>query len=146
MSNQNIDYYNNNADFYFEKTINIDMSVARGRFLDYLPEDGRILDAGCGSGRDSKAFLEADYKVEAFDASIEMCKKASHYVGIEVRNLRFDEISYDEEFDGIWACASLHNVANDELPAVLTKMNKASLILLRHVLNSMPIDVAANLL
>lgn len=125
MSNQNIDYYNNNADFYFEKTINIDMSVARGRFLDYLPEGGKILDAGCGSGRDSKAFLEADYKVEAFDASIEMCKKASLYVGIEVRNLRFDEISYDEEFDGIWACASLHHVANDELPAVLTKMNKA---------------------
>ena len=87
MIDKNVDYYNRNADSFFEGSINADMSVVRARFLSYVPAGGRILDAGCGSGRDSKVFMEAGYDVVSFDASEEMCKRASEYIGREVKNM-----------------------------------------------------------
>ena len=106
MIDKNVDYYNKNADSFFEGSINADMSEVRQRFLKYIPDGGKILDAGCGSGRDSKAFLDTGYDVVSFDASEEMCKRASKYIGKDVMNLRFEEISFDKEFDGRWACSS----------------------------------------
>ena len=101
------------------------MSEVRQRFLKYIPDGGRILDAGCGSGRDSKAFLNVGYDVVSFDASEEMCKRASKYIGKEVMNLRFEDISFDKEFDGIWACATLLHVPMDELPVIMKKLHNA---------------------
>ena len=125
MIDKNIEYYNNNADSFFEGSVNADMSGVRNGFLKYVPDGGKILDAGCGSGRDSKAFLSEGYDVVAFDASKEMCKRASEYIGREVLNMRFEDISFDKEFDGIWACASLLHVPSDDLPDVLQRMKKA---------------------
>ena len=82
--NSNIEYYNNNSKEFIENTINSDMSLWRDKFEKYIPDGGHILDAGCGSGRDSKAFFKHGYSVVAFDASREMCKFASEYLGFEV--------------------------------------------------------------
>ena len=125
MIDKNVDYYNRNADSFFEGSINADMSVVRARFLSYVPAGGRILDAGCGSGRDSKVFMEAGYDVVSFDASEEMCKRASEYIGREVKNMRFEEMSFANEFDGIWACASLLHVALEKLPVIVKKLHEA---------------------
>jgi SAM-dependent methyltransferase len=125
MIDKNVDYYNRNADSFFEGSINADMSVVRARFLSYVPAGGRILDAGCGSGRDSKVFMEAGYDVVSFDASEEMCKRASEYIGREVKNMRFEEMSFANEFDGIWACASLLHVSFEELPEIVKKLHEA---------------------
>ena len=125
MIDQNVDYYNRNADSFFEGSINADMSVVRARFFSYVPAGGRILDAGCGSGRDSKVFMEAGYDVVSFDASEEMCKRASEYIGREVKNMRFEEMSFANEFDGIWACASLLHVAFEKLPEIVKKLHEA---------------------
>ena len=122
---KNVEYYNINADSFFEGSVNADMSEVRHRLLKYIPDGGRILDAGCGSGRDSKAFLDAGYDVVSFDASEEMCKRASNYIGKDVMNLRFEEISFDKEFDGIWACATLLHVPMDELPVIMKKLHNA---------------------
>ena len=113
--NNNIEYYNNNSKEFIENTINSDMSLWRDKFEKYIPDGGHILDAGCGSGRDSKAFFKHGYSVVAFDASREMCKFASEYLGFEVWQMRFDEICFDEEFDGVWACASLLHVDADKI-------------------------------
>ena len=99
----NIEYYNKNAEAFFEGTVNADMSLWRDKFEKYVTSGGRILDAGCGSGRDSKAFIQHGYSVVAFDASKEMCRMASELIGQEVWQMKFDEISFDEEFDGIWS-------------------------------------------
>ncbi len=122
---KNIEYYNENADAFFEGSVAADMSYARNKFTAYLPEKGRILDAGCGSGRDSKCFLDAGFDVSSFDASPEMCRRASEYIGREVKNMRFEEMTFADEFDGIWASATLLHVPMDELPGIMQKMKAA---------------------
>jgi SAM-dependent methyltransferase len=121
----NVEYYNKNADSFFTGSVNADMAEDREAFLAYVPDGGKILDAGCGSGRDSKAFLDAGYDVVAFDASREMRIRASEYIGREVLDLRFEDISFEKEFDGIWASASLLHVPVEELPEVMGRMRKA---------------------
>lgn len=125
MENKNIEYYNENAQSFYESTVNADMSFWRDKFEAYVTDGGRILDAGCGSGRDSRAFKHHGYAVVAFDASREMCRLASELLGEEVWQMRFDEIAFDEEFDGIWACASLLHVQMEELPETISKLRKA---------------------
>jgi SAM-dependent methyltransferase len=71
-----IDFYDANADRYFALTRDADMSVNRAAFLRYLPRSGRVLDAGCGSGRDALAVREAGFDVEAFDASAALARLA----------------------------------------------------------------------
>lgn len=125
MNNKNIEYYNENAQAFYENTVNADMSLWRDNFESYVTDGGRILDAGCGSGRDSRAFKHHGYSVVAIDASREMCKLASELLDQEVWQMRFDEIAFDEEFDGIWACASLLHAVKEELPEILNKFRKA---------------------
>ncbi len=121
----NIEYYNINAASFIEGTQHADMSLWRDRFETYVTDGGRILDAGCGSGRDSKAFIHHGFSIVAFDAAREMCRAAAEYICQEVWQMRFDEIQFDEEFDGVWACASLLHVSFEELPDVLARLRKA---------------------
>ena len=78
------------------------------------------MDWGCGSGRDTKAFLAAGYSVVATDASPEHCRLASKATGIVVRNEDFSDLKERDFFDGIWACASLLHVQKDRLPSVFS--------------------------
>ena len=123
--NSNIEYYNENAKSFFEGSVGADMSLWRDRFVRYVPCGGRILDAGCGSGRDSKAFIQSGYSVVAIDASKELCSMASELLGQEVWQMRFDEMSFEEEFDGVWACASLLHVDHGEMKDVIEKIRKS---------------------
>ena len=85
---------------------------------------GRILDADCGSGRDMIAFRDAGFDVSGIDASAELCRIASEKTGIPVKHVRFEELKGEEEYDGIWACASLLHVARAGLPDVLNRLHK----------------------
>ena len=123
MSN-NIDYYNEHAKEFYEGSVAADMSEWRNRFINHLPSGGRILDAGCGSGRDSKAFIMNGFSVVAIDASKEMCRMASEFLGQEVWQMKFDELSFEDELDGIWACASLLHVSYDEMHSVMERLKK----------------------
>ena len=122
---RNIEYYNLNAQSFYENTVEADMSLWRNKFIALLPQGGRMLDAGCGSGRDSKAFIQSGFSVVAFDASKELCKLASELIDQEVWQMKFQEISFDEEFDGVWACASLLHVPSDEIDDVMDRIYKS---------------------
>ena len=122
MDNNTIEYYDAHAEEFCAGTIDADMSECLERFLGYLLPGQKILDAGCGSGRDILAFQEAGYDVDAFDASAELCRIASQRTGIAVRQQRFEELTGQELYDGIWACASLLHVSRDELPDVLQRL------------------------
>ena len=84
---QTIDYYNLNAESFIENTQNVDMHMAKDKFLHLSNEGAAILDFGCGSGRDTKYFLDKGCRVTATDGSAELCKWASDFTGIEVKKM-----------------------------------------------------------
>ena len=120
-----IEYYEKNANTFFNESFEGDFSELYSRFLKHVPENGYILDFGCGSGRDSKAFIEKGYKVKAVDGSQELCNLASQFIKHKVECMRFDELDDIEEYDAIWACASIIHVDKNELPSILNKMVNA---------------------
>lgn len=117
-----IDYYNTNAGEFAKGTKNVDFAHMQNRFLDKLTRKATILDFGCGSGRDTKYFLEQGYTVEAIDGSKELCKLASEYTGTNVKNMLFQELNEIEKYDGIWACSSILHLPYNELEYVMQKM------------------------
>lgn len=121
-----IDYYNENAKSFIDGTVSVDFSQIQNAFLELLPNDARILDFGCGSGRDTKYFLDRGYQVDAMDGSIELCRAASEYTGIHVKHMLFQELDEVEKYDGIWACASILHVKKDELLDIIRKMSLAT--------------------
>jgi len=120
-----IKYYNDNSKAYFDSTVNADMSFSYAKFEKYLKEGAYILDAGCGSGRDSKYFLSKGYKVKAIDGSEELCRLASEYLGQEVECINFNDLNFDREFDAVWACASLLHVDKKDIKNVMYRTYKS---------------------
>jgi len=118
-------YYQRNAQQFFESTVAVDMAEIRERFTALLPVHGAVLDAGCGSGRDAKAFVEQGFQVEAFDASPELAALASQHSGLPVKVMRFQELEVSARYDGIWCCASLLHVPRAELPEVFRRLVRA---------------------
>lgn len=119
---QTLDYYNRNAQVFFQTTAFVDMAPIYERFVKYVEKHGHILDAGCGSGRDARAFKEMGYEVSAFDASPELAQRAQSHAGIPVDVLSFTEFSEVRKFDGIWACASLLHLNKGDLPYALERL------------------------
>lgn len=122
MLKDTLDYYNENAKKYFKETVDVNFSETQNRFLKYLQRGDLILDFGCGSGRDSKYFLDQGYKVEAIDGSIDLCKLASEYTGIRVRHMHFQDLDKENIYNGVWACSSILHLKKSELVAVMEKI------------------------
>ncbi|WP_428944269.1 class I SAM-dependent methyltransferase [Pantoea sp. FN060301] len=121
----NDDYYQQNAQRFYDDTVDVDMSALYAPFLAHLRPGARILDAGCGSGRDTKAFSERGYEVEAFDASPALAARARQLTGKPVAVIRFQELAAVGKYDGIWCCASLLHVPENALPEVMTRLARA---------------------
>ena len=120
-----IDFYNNNAADFVSGTINADVTYIQDRFLALLPQGAKILDFGCGSGRDTKYFIEKGFRAEGVDGSEELCRIASENTGTTVRHMMFNELDEIDTYDGIWACASILHLPKSELRDVLIKMIRA---------------------
>jgi SAM-dependent methyltransferase len=125
IKEETLSYYRKNAENFVKGTINADMEFNRKKFLQRLPDHGKILDFGCGSGRDAKVFLNLGYEVEAADGCRELCEMAAEYTGIVVRQMDFMELDVREKYDGIWACASVLHLPYEEIKAVMEKMAEA---------------------
>ena len=123
--NQTIDYYNKNSEKFFKNTVNIDLSELYANFLKSIPEKGTILDLGCGSGRDSLYFLKKGFIVTSVDASEEMVKLSSELTGQKSHCIKIEDIKFENEFNGIWACASLLHIDKDSTKDVIINLRKA---------------------
>ena len=100
-------YYNKNAQSFASGTVSVKFTEVQDKFLEKLNPDAYILDFGCGAGRDTKYFLSRGYQVDAVDGSEQLCRIASEYTEIKVRQMLFQELDEKEKYDGIWACASI---------------------------------------
>jgi SAM-dependent methyltransferase len=117
-----IAWYGQNAKSYVEQTQAIDLECLYAPFLESLPKGAHILDAGCGSGRDTAEFISRGYKVTAIDACAELAKVASERAGIPVEVMRFQDMGFAQAFDGVWTCASLLHVPRSEIDDVIERI------------------------
>ena len=118
-------YYNENAQSFASGTVSVKFTEVQDKFLEKLNSDVYILDFGCGAGRDTKYFLSRGYQVDAVDGSEQLCRIASEYTGIKVRQMLFQELDEKEKYDGIWACASILHLPKKQLREVLKNMYAA---------------------
>ena len=123
--NITINYYNKNAADYACDTSDLEFSGIQDMFLEYLKDGAAILDFGCGSGRDSKYFLQKGYQVTALDGSAKLCRIAEEKTGIPVIQMDFNDFDEQDKYDGIWACSSILHLPGQKLKSVLIHMEKA---------------------
>ncbi len=118
-----VKYYDDNADVFVAQTVKADVTDLYAPFLSKLPEHARILDAGSGSGRDTKAFRDMGHDVVAIDASEEMVRATRRLSDGPAIHSTFLGYLDDDHFDGIWACASLLHVPSADLPMTLDHLS-----------------------
>lgn len=102
--------YDEICEEYARKTESIVLKELWDMFACRIPERGKILDLGCGSGRDSIYFRSIGFEIVALDASPKMCQIAYRYLKDNVVCGNILDLCYDREFDGIWACASMLHI------------------------------------
>lgn len=82
-----------------------------------VPKDGKILEVGCGEGRDARFLLEQGFDILATDisqAAVDYCKRkypdfADHFACMDCLNSRLKQ-----RFDFIYAVAVVHMLVQDE--------------------------------
>jgi SAM-dependent methyltransferase len=120
-------WYDARAKAFAVDTAALDKSEALDRFLAGVPAGGKILDAGCGCGRDSAYFLERGHAVEACDLSPEMARLAQERTGLAVRVRDAAEAAWPPQFHGVWAMASLLHLPRTALARAVANLGRALL-------------------
>lgn len=121
-------HYETFAEDFWEGTRDHDVSQNRDALLRHLTVDApaRILDFGCGPGRDLMAFETAGHEVVGLDGAARFCELARAHSGCEVLHQDFLALSLEpSSFDGVFANASLFHVPTQEMPRVLTQLWEA---------------------
>lgn len=127
-------YYDNHAKQYFDNTFPISMTKQQNCFLQYVSQNGRVLDVGFGSGRDMLAFSDKGFSVDGIDVSSELTHMAEEK-GLSVCCMSIQEwcdsldvqpIENDaEKYDGIWACASILHLEEPDIHRFFHCVSKA---------------------
>lgn len=120
---QTLTFYAQEARAYADRYEGVSRNL--GRFLALMPPAARILEIGCGAGRDTAAMIERGFDPVPTDGSPEMAAEASRRLGRPVRTLLFDEIDEVSEYDGVWAHACLLHISLRTLPDVLRRIHRA---------------------
>lgn len=119
------DFYEQNAKIFIENTFTINMTNLYEPFLALMPKSGKILDIGCGSGRDAIYFKTLGFDVDAFDYSRSLVKLAKIKTGLNIQHKSFYDLNIVDTYNGIWACASLLHCERSRLPEVIKKIINA---------------------
>lgn len=118
-------YYDEHAAEFVARTLDVDIAQIRAEFLHWIAPGGRILDVGCGSGRDTLAFKSAGYQVVAIDVSDELIAIATRITGQQVEKRSVQDVDADSVYDGVWACASLLHLTSEEVKVAFTRLRLA---------------------
>lgn len=120
-----LQYYEQNALSYAQMTNALSMAPELSRFIEMLRPGDRVLDAGCGAGRDLLALRQAGMTAIGLDLSPSLATIARSHSGCEVvvGDLR-DPPFEDSSFEGLWAAASLLHLTRTEIPHVLDRLQR----------------------
>lgn len=118
-------YYSEHSKEYIKNTKDANMTDLYAFFENHLSnESKKIMDLGFGSGRDSLYFSSKGFDVLSIDPTPEFCDYGKS-IGLNVECNKAEKIDYFNEFDGIWACASLLHVDSNNLNDVFKRCYKA---------------------
>ncbi|MES2257277.1 MAG: class I SAM-dependent methyltransferase [Pseudomonadota bacterium] len=126
ITQRTLEHYERSARQFFEGTRDHDVSQNIAALLDAIAGTApyRILDLGCGPGRDLKTFTEMGHSAVGIDGSAEFVRMAQAYSGCEVWHQDFVRLALPaDHFDGIFANASLFHVPSAALPDVLAALH-----------------------
>lgn len=120
-------YYDSHAAEYNTTRAHVspDFEKQRVAFVALLPRGARILEVGAGHGRDALYFQSLGFDVVATEPSVELSKIATEKIGRPVLNTRAQDIGYVQEFDAVWAAASLIHIPPEELALVFTNLKNS---------------------
>ena len=119
-----IQTYNKYAKIYSEYISGKLLQFQLTKFISLLPEKGKVLDAGCGPGRDSEYLIEEGLDVISVDLSEGMIEEAKKR---NVNAIKMDILDLElspESFDGIWCMATLADVPKTEANKALENFRK----------------------
>jgi SAM-dependent methyltransferase len=117
--------------FYQERAPHYTLSFGQGPsrhldgFLDRLAPGARVLELGCGGGRDSARIKQRGFDLDATDGTPAMVRKANERFEVGARVMEFGELDADANYDAIWAHACLLHASRAELPQILTAIRRA---------------------
>lgn len=117
-------YYESNAERYAAETISADMSEQYQRFLPLLKDGVKLLDVGSGSGRDACYFQKQGYQVTALEPSKNLCREIRKVFSGEIMCSDIQNYQPAERYDGIWACASLIHLQEEEVLQFFEKIDQ----------------------
>lgn len=117
---ETIDLYNSLADSYAVQALDHGPVLQRTKFISMLQPGAKILDVGCGSGRDCTFLSEQGFKVTGIDRSEKLLELAriaapkAKFYSADIRHLSFEK----NMFDAIWSCASIVHIKHSEIQQV----------------------------
>jgi SAM-dependent methyltransferase len=124
ISQTTLAHYDDSADAFWEGTRDHDVSQNVQALLSHLePGPRRILDLGCGPGRDLRTFRDLGHEAVGLDGAARFVDMARRHTGCEVLHQDFLALELPvAHFDGVFANASLFHVPAQELPRVLGEL------------------------
>lgn len=118
--------YDSIAIDYEQKSFDLDASQDLPRFIELIPAGGKVLDAGCGYGRELKYFIDNGFDSSGIDMSsgmLELARKRAPEAKISHMNITQLQFP-DETFDGVWCRGALHHLNREQVPAVLQGLKR----------------------
>ena len=120
-------YYENNAEYLSQRYESAMVDNIHALLLKTFPITSRLLEIGCGSGRDASFMYQNGYDILALDGSVEMiaeAKRCHPELTAQLDVVRIPDQLYFEpsSFDGVYSIATLMHLDKDAINHTIEKI------------------------